>query len=222
MPRRSQFRDVRIAVPKQPGVRSYTQQIILFREISLATATERDRFMDTAGMSTMNNAPPPMATLPKPLRYGAVPNPCNRRLPTTCSKEERLLLMAGSDGKADMRPGQQVAPIDLYTGVMFETLKKGLPDLDQTRIIILSPKHGLVGKEWPKIAPYYNRPLTRKKAERLIESGLDRPFDDWGRLRDGRCCAPHRDSCSNPIRAVCGVTSSSQAAANTVRCSTPL
>ena len=120
--------------------------------------------MDTAGMSTMNNAPPPMATLPKPLRYGAVPNPCNRRLPTTCSKEERLLLMAGSDGKADMRPGQQVAPIDLYTGVMFETLKKGLPDLDQTRIIILSPKHGLLGKEWPKIAPYYNRPLTRKKA----------------------------------------------------------
>ena len=146
--------------------------------------------MDTAGMSTMNNAPPPMATLPKPLRYGAVPNPCNRRLPTTCSKEERLLLMAGSDGKADMRPGQQVAPIDLYTGVMFETLKKGLPDLDQTRIIILSPKHGLLGKEWPKIARYYNRPLTRKKAERLIENGLDRPFDDWGRLRDGRCCGP--------------------------------
>jgi hypothetical protein len=80
-----------------------------------------------------------------------------------CDKEERLLLMACSYGKADVRPGQPVGPIDLYTGVMFETLKKGLPDLDQTRIIILSPKHGLVGKEWLKIAPYYNRPSPAEK-----------------------------------------------------------
>jgi hypothetical protein len=33
-------------------------------------------------------------------------------------------------------------------------------------------------------------PLTRRKAERLIENGLDGLFDDWGRLRDGRCCGP--------------------------------
>ena len=131
-----------------------------------------------------------MTATSTPLRYGAVPNPCNGQPPIICDKDERLLLMAGSYGKADVRPGQQVAPIDLYTGVMFETLKKGLPDLDQTRIIILSPKHGLVGKKWPKIAPYYNRPLTRSKAERLIENGLDGLFDDWGRLRDGRCCGP--------------------------------
>ena len=104
-----------------------------------------------------------MTSTSTPLRYGAVPNPCNGQPPIICDKDERLLLMAGSYGKADVRPGQQVAPIDLYTGVMFETLKKGLPDLDQTRIIILSPKHGLVGKEWLKIAPYYNRPSPAEK-----------------------------------------------------------
>ena len=131
-----------------------------------------------------------MTGLPTPLKYGAVPNPCNGQPPIICDREERLLLMACSYGKADVRPGQQVAPIDLYTGLMFETLKKRLPDLDQTRIIILSSKHGFVGKEWPKITPYYNRPLTRRKAERLIANGLDGPFDDWGRLRDGRCCGP--------------------------------
>jgi hypothetical protein len=128
--------------------------------------------------------------LPTPLKYGAVPNPCNHRPPVNCSKEERLILMASSDGKADLGPEQRVAPINLYTGVMFVTLKERLVDLDQIRIIILSAKHGLVGKEWPKIAPYYARPLTQKKAERLIENGLDKPFDDWGRLRPGRCGGP--------------------------------
>ena len=33
-------------------------------------------------------------------------------------------------------------------------------------------------------------PPHPQKSERLIENGLDRPFDDWGRLRDGRCCGP--------------------------------
>jgi hypothetical protein len=131
-----------------------------------------------------------MATFPNPLKYGAVPNPCNCHQPIICNREERLLLMAGSEGKADIRPKQRVAPIDLYTGVMFETLKKCLPDLDLTRILILSAKHGLIGKEWPKIAPYHSRSLTQRRAKHLIENGIDGSFDDWGRLQSGRCSGP--------------------------------
>jgi hypothetical protein len=131
-----------------------------------------------------------MAGIPKPLDYGPVPNPCNYRQPTDCIKEERLLLMAGSQAKVDIRPDQRVAPIDLYTGVMFESLKKWLPDLDVARILILSAKHGLIGKEWPKIAPYSCRHLTQRKAKRLIANGIDGCFDDWGRLRAGRYAGP--------------------------------
>ncbi len=47
-----------------------------------------------------------MTELPTPLRYGAVPNPCNAQPPIICDREERLLLMAGSYGKADVKPGQ--------------------------------------------------------------------------------------------------------------------
>jgi hypothetical protein len=141
-------------------------------------------------MSTIRNAQLAMVPCPKLLKYRAVANPCNYRQPTDCIKEERLLLMAGSQAKVDIRPDQRVAPIDLYTGVMFESLRKWLPDLDVARILILSAKHGLIGKEWPKIAPYHCRHLTQRKAKHLIENGIDGCFDDWGRLRAGRCAGP--------------------------------
>ena len=88
-----------------------------------------------------------MTSSPTPLKFGAVPNPCNGQRPFVCSKEERLLLMSSSYGKADLRPGQRVAPIDFYTGAMFKILRTWLPKLERTRIIILSAKYGLVGKE---------------------------------------------------------------------------
>ena len=133
---------------------------------------------------------PILTGFPTSLKYGAVPNPCNYRQPTECIKEERLLLMAGSQTKIDIRPDQRVAPIHLYTGLMFESLRKLLSDLDVARILILSAKHGLISKEWPKIAPYHCRHLTQRKAKHLIEGGIDRCFDDWGRLPDGRSAGP--------------------------------
>jgi hypothetical protein len=131
-----------------------------------------------------------MTSSPTPLKFGAVPNPCNGQRPFVCSKEERLLLMSSSYGKADVRPGQRVAPIDFYTGAMFKILRTWLPKLERTRIIILSAKYGLVGKEWPKIAPYGARPLTPSKAKRLIENGINCSFDHWGRLPQDRCRGP--------------------------------
>src|SRR5262249_22087402 len=110
--------------------------------------------------------------------------------PIVCSKEERLLLIASSCGKADVRPGQRLAPIDLYTGAIFKNLRTWLPKLGRTRILILSAKHGLVGKEWPKIAPYNARPLTPTKAKNLIENGINGPFDGWGKLTQDRCHGP--------------------------------
>src|SRR5262245_35375055 len=104
---------------------------------------QRVRFQTAEGGA---NAPlpfrntPTMTAFPTPLKYGAVPNPCNGQPPVVCSNEERLLLMASSYGKAD-RPEQRVAPIDLYTGVMFKSLRTWLPKLERTRIIILSAKH---------------------------------------------------------------------------------
>ena len=143
-----------------------------------------------AGRGATLSTPPPIARFLTPLKYGAVPNPCNYRQPTECIKEERLLLMAGSQTKIDIRPDQLVAPINLYTGLMFESLRKLHPDLNFARILILSAKHGLIGKEWPKIAPYHCRHLTQRKAKHLIESGIDECFDDWGRLPDGRSAGP--------------------------------
>jgi hypothetical protein len=127
-----------------------------------------------------------MTASPTPLKYGAVPNPCNGKRPVVCSKEEHLLLMSSSYGKADLRPGKRVAPMDFYTGAMFKILRTWLPKLERTRIIILSAKYGLVGREWPKIAPYGARPLTPRKAKRLIENGINSSFDGWGKLPQGR------------------------------------
>ena len=141
-------------------------------------------------MNKWHNSSSAVAAFPKPIDYGAVPNPCNYRQSTDCIKEERLVLMAASQAKSDIRPDQHVAPIDLYTGVMFKSLRKWLPDLDFARILILSAKHGLIGKEWPKIAPYHCRHLTQRKAKCLIESGIDACFDDWGRLPAGRFAGP--------------------------------
>src|SRR5262245_47339489 len=152
-----------------------------------SSLTNFDRSGRARPVDAVTRDTPTMTASPTPLRYGAVPNPCNGQRPVVCSKEERLLLMASSYGKADVRPGQRVAPIDLYTGAMFKSLQTWLPKLERTRIIILSAKHGLVGKEWPKIAPYGSRPLTPRKAQRLIENGINCRLDDWGRLRTDKC-----------------------------------
>jgi hypothetical protein len=103
---------LRIAVPNQPRVFELSGNHAIAGK--LREQCNRAR-LGYCGMSTIRNAQLAMIAFPKLLKYGAVPNPCNYRQPTDCIREERLLLMAGSQGKVHIRPEQRVAPIDLYT-----------------------------------------------------------------------------------------------------------
>lgn len=82
---------------------------------------------------------------------------------------ERLLLLACSGLKHDTL--EPIAPIELYQGVMYDVLRKWMPELDRCEIRILSAKHGLVTDQWPKI-PTYNERMSKQKAQAMIEAGL--------------------------------------------------
>lgn len=82
---------------------------------------------------------------------------------------ERLLLLACSGLKRDT--AEAIAPIELYTGVMYDVLRKWMPALDGAEIRILSAKHGLVTDQWPKIATYDER-MSKQKAQAHIDAGL--------------------------------------------------
>lgn len=89
--------------------------------------------------------------------------------------QERLLLLACSGLKLDTT--EEVAPLELYTGVMYQVLRKWMPGLDRAQIAILSAKHGLVGGEWPRIAPYDER-MNAYKAAQLITRGIFKPMHE--------------------------------------------
>lgn len=76
-------------------------------------------------------------------------------------------MMACSAAKADsLRPA-----VDLYQGVMYQTLRAHLPPTDDDLVImILSAEHGLIfGHE--EIEPY-DRELTAERADELIATGF--------------------------------------------------
>lgn len=99
-------------------------------------------------------------------------------------KEERLLLLACSGDKRPTPDGEQLAPIDLYTGAMYQVLKKWMPGLDKAEIRILSAKHGLITDEWPKITGYDER-MSATKARHLIAGGIYDAFDGFGTFKRG-------------------------------------
>lgn len=99
---------------------------------------------------------------------------------------ERLLLLACSGDKKELAPGQLAHPIDLYSGVMYQVLRKWMPGLDQAQIAILSAKHGLVGDLWPQLAAYDER-MTRLQAANMITRGIFKPIYDPEPGRGGPC-----------------------------------
>ncbi len=85
-----------------------------------------------------------------------------------------LLMMACSAAKAD----HACAAVDLYQGVMYQTLRAHLPENDEALVImVVSAEHGLLfGHD--EVAPY-DRELTPARAEELIAAGFpdDIAFD---------------------------------------------
>lgn len=78
-----------------------------------------------------------------------------------------LLLMACSAAKAD-KPS---AAIDLYQGVMYETLRAHMPPpAFEPVVMIVSAEHGLLFSH-EEIAPY-DRELTEERADELIAAGF--------------------------------------------------
>lgn len=105
----------------------------------------------------------------------------NYSTPLPC---ERLLLLACSGDKRATAEGEQLSPIDLYTGAMYTVLRKWMPALDRCEIRILSAKHGLVTDQWPKLSTYDER-MSRQKAEHLIAGGIFGQFDGFGSFKRG-------------------------------------
>lgn len=147
-----------------------------------------------------------------PIDYDAIPNPVNdKTVNTEATPDERLILMACGAEKAKLAKGEKVKPIDLYTGAMYQVLKKWMPKLDKGKVVILSAKHGIVPgtgdmAEFNKIESYDER-MTPKKAKHLVEAGIYGNWDDFGRIKkaatglnahaylrpDGRNAVPYKD-----------------------------
>jgi hypothetical protein len=77
----------------------------------------------------------------------------------------KLLLIACSAGKLD---GTHRA-IDLYRGVMFDVLRKWMPDDQQPDVFIVSAKHGLLHAD--TMTANYEQPMTGEREQLLIQKG---------------------------------------------------
>lgn len=89
-----------------------------------------------------------------------------------------LVLMACSGAKAETRT--PLPAIDLYQGVMFQTLREHRPvdiDPEELCILIVSAEHGLLCHD-DDIEPY-DRQMTAERADELVERGFpdDMYFD---------------------------------------------
>jgi len=83
-------------------------------------------------------------------------------------KRRPLLMIACSGAK---NPGTHKA-IDLYRGVMFDVLRKWMPEGDRApEIFIISAKHGLVHQH--QLLADYEQPMTPRRQQELLATGFD-------------------------------------------------
>ena len=152
-----------------------------------AVAAWAKKFTETEPMPPAKGKPygeaPDKTPNVTPISYDAIPNPVNNKpVPTDVAPDERLILMACGSEKTPTPNGETLSPIKLYTGAMYQVLKKWMPGLDKAKIRILSAKHGIMTDEFPKITGYDER-MTPKKAQHLVEAGIYGQWDDFGRAK---------------------------------------
>lgn len=104
------------------------------------------------------------ATLPAPV----CAKPCQPRVHAYEPERARpLLLIACSDKKLE---GTHRA-VDLYRGVMYDVLRKWMPQRNLPDIYIISAKHGLVHAD--TFLQHYDELMTEERQQALIDRGID-------------------------------------------------